>query len=247
MIVRVPLIILYFLLVGLIGSLLCLFRPFHPDNNRIFARIYSWGGRKILGIKIEREGLEFMNTPDPCVYVSNHQDNFDLFVCGYVIPKRAVSIGKKTLRYIPFFGQLYWLTGNLFIDRESAGSTKTVMGVSRKAMKEDNTSIWVFVEGTRNRGNNLLPFKKGAFRMAIDAGVPVVPVCTSSYAKHINLNKFRSVNVKIKFLPPISTKDLKMNNSSALMQECWTAMKKTIDELDQEIVDAADQKLKKTA
>ncbi|WP_027358677.1 1-acylglycerol-3-phosphate O-acyltransferase [Desulforegula conservatrix] len=231
---RVFLIILYFILVAAIGILICLIRPFHPDNTRWFGRIYSWGGAAILGIKIRRHNYDSLKNIGPCVYVVNHQDNFDLFVTGSVMPKRTVTIGKKNLRYLPFFGQLYWLSGNIFIDRKNSSNSKVTMSASTQALTTKNKSIWVFAEGTRNRGKNMLPFKKGAFKMAIEAGVPVVPICVSSYVSNMDLKRLRSVKAEIKVLPPIKTENLTIDDIETVIKECWDTMKTTIEQMDKE-------------
>jgi len=224
----------YFVCVSALGAIICLFRPFHPDNTRLFGRIYSWGGIRILGIKIEKYGFKQSKHPNPSVYVVNHQSNLDLFVCGGVIPKRTVTLGKKSLRYVPFFGQLYWLAGNVFIDRKSRTQSKSAMSSTTMALTERNTSIWVFAEGTRNQGKNMLAFKRGAFKMAIEAGVPIVPICLSSYAGDLKPSHLRSALVKIKMLSPMETDSLTRKDMDWLMQKCWDRMKETIDRLDQD-------------
>jgi len=231
---RVFFIVLYFIFVAAFGILICLVRPFHPDNTRWFGRIYSWGGAAILGIKVRRHNYDSLKDIGPCVYVVNHQDNFDLFVTGRVMPKRTVTIGKKNLRYLPFFGQLYWLSGNIFIDRKNSSNSKVTMSASTKALTTKNKSIWVFAEGTRNKGKNMLPFKKGAFIMAIEAGVPLVPICVSSYVSNMDLNRLRSVAAEITVLPPIMTDKLTMDDINTVMQQCWDNMKETIEQMDKD-------------
>lgn len=232
--IRVPAAIFFFIGVSIIGTFACMFRPFNPDNTRLAARVYSWGGTRILGIKVKVNGHEIAQNMPPSVVVANHQDNLDLFICGAVIPKRTVSVGKKSLLLIPGFGMLYWLAGNVLIDRKNSKNSKTIMSASTEALTKGKRSIWVFAEGTRNKGENILPFKKGAFRMAIEAGVPIVPICVSSYAGgRLNLNKLNSGTVNIKILEPISTEGMSIKDSVQLMDECWHKMKQAIDQLDQ--------------
>ena len=226
---------IYFVLVSLLGIFICLARPFHPDNTRLFGRIFSWGGAALLGIRIKVKNYDSLRKAGPCVYVVNHQDNLDLFVCGRVVPKRTVTLGKKNLRWLPFFGQLYWLAGNIFIDRKNKSRSKMTMSSSTRALTKKNTSIWFFAEGTRNRGKNMLPFKKGAFKMAIEAGVPVIPICVSSYARHLDLHRLRSSRVEIRILPPLLTTHLTDQDTNRLLQQCWDEVKATIDAMDREI------------
>ncbi|MCJ8170176.1 lysophospholipid acyltransferase family protein [Atopomonas sediminilitoris] len=235
---RMLLLSAHFVLTSIIGLLIGLIRPFEPDNSRLCARLYSWGGRIILGLEIRTEVEALKQRRSPCVYVSNHQSNYDLFVMGTVVPYRTVSIGKDSLKYVPFFGQLFWLAGNVLIKRGHATQAKQAMLASTEALKEKDTSIWVFAEGTRNGGNNMLPFKKGAFQMAIAAGVPIIPICSSSYPKHMQLKKLKAGLIKIRALAEIPTKGLTLDDVPRLMQECFEQMQKTIAQLDRDVLAA---------
>jgi 1-acyl-sn-glycerol-3-phosphate acyltransferase len=72
-----------------------------------------------------------------------------------------VTIGKKSLRWIPIFGQIYWLAGNVLINRGNAAEAKQTMLETTETLQKRDTSIWVFAQGTRNLGKGLLPFKNG--------------------------------------------------------------------------------------
>lgn len=189
----------------------------------------------ILGLKIRCHNFASLRNIGPCVYIVNHQHNLDLIVCGRVVAKRTVTVGKKSLRFLPFFGQLYWLAGNIFVDRKNQTRSRDTISSSTRSLTKKNTSIWVFAEGTRNRGRNLLPFKKGAFVMAIDAGVPIVPICVSSYPLYMNLRKLRSGVADIRILPPVMTDKLTRANIDSLMTQCWEKMKENIAAMDQEV------------
>ena len=233
---RTIVILSYFFLIAFLGILVCLFRPFNPDNTRICGRMFSIGGLKILGIKMTIDGKEHLQNMKPSIVIANHQDNLDLFVHGGVIPKRTVSVGKKSLRYLPLFGQVYWLSGNIMIDRKKSKDSINSMSETTEALRQHSTSIWVFAEGTRNKGENLLPFKKGAFHMAKQANAPILPICASAYPKHINLNKWRAGEVKVRILPPIQTRDLNIEDLNNLCQEVHDKMRRTIEELNSTII-----------
>tara|TARA_R110001592_G_scaffold322098_1_gene600957 strand:- start:4681 stop:5406 length:726 start_codon:yes stop_codon:yes gene_type:complete len=233
---RTLIILSYFFVIALLGILVCLFRPFNPDNTRICGRMFSIGGLKLLGIKMTVEGKEHLQNMQPSIVIANHQDNLDLFIHGGVIPKRTVSVGKKSLRYLPLFGQVYWLSGNIMIDRKKSKDSINTMTETTEALKHNSTSIWVFAEGTRNKGNNLLPFKKGAFHMAKQADAPILPICASAYPKHINLKKWKAGEVKVRILPAIQTKDLNQEDLSRLSQDLHEKMLQTINELNSSII-----------
>ena len=230
--IRGVLVLVYFFSVALLGSMVSLVRPFNPDNTRICGRMFSWGALKILGIRLQIEGAELLKNMEPSVVVANHQDNLDLFVHGAIIPKRTVSVGKKSLRYIPLFGQVYWLAGNIMIDRRKSRESISAMTETTEVLKNRNTSIWVFAEGTRNRGQGLLPFKKGAFHMALQAEVPIVLICASTYPNIIDLGKWHAGDIIIKVLPPIDVNPVSESSLAELKSKTHALMAQTITELD---------------
>jgi 1-acyl-sn-glycerol-3-phosphate acyltransferase len=228
---RALLVLGYFFLAALVGILVCLFRPFNPDNTRICGRLFSVGGLKLLGLKVHVEGREHLLSMPPSIVIANHQDNLDLFVHGGLIPKRCVSVGKKSLRYLPLFGQVYWLAGNIMIDRKKSKASIDAMTETTEALKHRQTSIWVFPEGTRNHGNNLLTFKKGAFHMAKQADAPIIPICSSAYPKHIKLNKWHAGDIYIRILPPVETRTVDKAALNELCQQVHQTMASTIEQL----------------
>ena len=105
------------------------------------------------------------------------------------------------------------------------------MDITKKALIESKTNIWFFAEGTRNHGKNMLPFKKGAFVTAINAGVPIIRVCTSAYLDGFSMDKRDNGTAKIRVLPQIETKDLTMDDIDELMSHCRESMMSVITEL----------------
>lgn len=241
--VRMLLMFVHFLVSGVLGMLIGVCRPFNPDNSRLCARIYSVPALRILGLRLDMDAQGLMQHQRSCVIVANHQSNYDLFVLGSLVPERTVTIGKKSLKWVPLFGQLYWLAGNVMIDRSNADQAKRAMITTTDTLQHKDTSIWVFAEGTRNLGKGLLPFKKGAFQMAINAGVPIIPLCASNYKNHMHLNRWHSGTVKVRSLPPIPTAGLSLDDMPALIERCRTQMQECIQSMDREIA-AADQSLK---
>jgi 1-acyl-sn-glycerol-3-phosphate acyltransferase len=169
------------------------------------------------------------------VIIANHQSNYDLFVFGTVVPHRTVCIAKKSLKWVPLFGQLFWLAGNVLIDRGNAHKARRAMLTTTDTLQHKDTSIWVFPEGTRNLGKGLLPFKKGAFHMAIAAGVPIVQVCVSNYVTHMQLNRWNSGDVLIRSLPPIPTCGMTSDDIPTLMQACQAQMDACIEGMDAQL------------
>ncbi|PWB35963.1 1-acyl-sn-glycerol-3-phosphate acyltransferase [Pseudomonas sp. SDI] len=232
---RMLLLGLHFILAGILGVLIGLCRPFNPDNSRLFARIYGWPATWLMRLDVQAEVGPLFDQPPGCVIVANHQSNYDLFVLGHVVPPRTVCIGKKSLKWVPLFGQLFWLGGNVLIDRGNAYQARRAMQTTTRTLQEQNTSIWIFPEGTRNPADLLNPFKKGAFHLAVEAGVPIVPVCVSRYAKRVKLNSWRRSKVIIRSLAPIATAGLTHQDVPALMEQCRAQMQRCIDSMESEL------------
>ena len=222
----------HFLVAGAVNLALVLRRPFDPDNSRLCGRVYSLPALRFLGLQTELHVDELKKLTSPCVIVVNHQSNFDLFILGSVVPRRTVTIGKTSLRWIPIFGQIYWLAGNVLIERGNAAKAKAAMLKTTDTLLHHDTSIWVFPEGTRNLGKGLLPFKKGAFQMAIAAGVPIVPICCSNYKRTMRLNRWHSGVLRIRALPPLPTQGMTLDDMPELMARCKGLMAQCIDALD---------------
>ena len=170
-----------------------------------------------------------------CIYIGNNQNNFDMVTISYMVLPRTVSVGKKSLIWIPFFGILYWVTGNIFLDRENRSKAHSTMTELARRINKDNLSIWMFPEGTRSRGRGLLPFKTGAFHAAIAAGVPIVPVVCSTTHNKIDLNRWDNGKVICEMMDPIDVSSYTKDNVRELASYCHDLMEKRIAELDAEI------------
>lgn len=204
--------------------------PFHKNHVSIVGRIIGLG-RYILGIRLKIENKEILDTHPPCVFISNHQDNIDVFFGGATAPKGTVTIGKKAIIWFPFFGLMYYFTGNILIDRKNKKSAFGTMDETAAKIKKHNLSVWIMPEGTRSKGRGVLQFKKGAFVTAIKAQVPIYPVAISDYKQTLNLNKLYAGTVIVRALKPIETKNLTMNDVDALRAQCEELIRKNVQEM----------------
>ncbi|MGI2104588.1 1-acyl-sn-glycerol-3-phosphate acyltransferase [Shewanella sp. 11B5] len=210
----------------------CLVRPMHRNNVHVIASIFG-SVAPILGIKVIKRVHPVSATSEPCIYLANHQNNFDLFTHTSVVPKATVSLGKKSLAWMPLFGQIYWLSGNILIDRKNRHSAFDTMAKTVERMKNKGLSVWIFPEGTRSRGRGLLPFKVGAFHTAIAAQAPIVPVLASCQS-HINLNRWNNGVVIVEMMEPIPTAGLDKNDVKALNTKVHQLMSARLVELNKE-------------
>jgi 1-acyl-sn-glycerol-3-phosphate acyltransferase len=234
-VLRMLLMGVHFVVAGALGLVLGICRPFNPDNSRLCARLYAVPAMWILRLRLHAQMGVHIDRSRPCVIIANHQSNYDLFVLGNIVPPRTVCIGKKSLKWVPLFGQLFWLAGNVLIDRGNPLRARLAIRQTTDTLQQRDTSIWVFPEGTRNQGKGLLPFKRGAFQMAIDAGVPIVPVCVSTYVREMRLNRWDSGEVIIRSLPALSTTGLTSDDIPDLIALCHSQMQACIEQMDAQL------------
>jgi 1-acyl-sn-glycerol-3-phosphate acyltransferase len=150
------------------------------------------------------KGSDKVNPDQSYVYIANHQNSFDLFTVSHGARKGVVTVGKKSLKWIPIFGLIYWLSGNIMIDRKNSGKARDTLSLTGEKMVERNLSVWMFPEGTRSRGRGLLPFKTGAFRLALSQNKDIVPViCSETNNGKIKLNRWNNGVVIIESLDPV--------------------------------------------
>jgi 1-acyl-sn-glycerol-3-phosphate acyltransferase len=195
----------------------------------------TYKGFDILGIDFEKRASKAPKTNSPVVYMSNHQNNVDLLAGGANFAPRTILLGKKSLLFIPLFGQFFALSGNFLINRANPTAAKNSMKKLTKKILSDRVSVWIMPEGTRSKGRGLLPFKKGGFITAINCQIPIVPVVFSSYSKTLNFSQKCSGKIISKVLQPIQTKGMTLENLDELMEKTQNLFKTTIEELDNEI------------
>lgn len=196
---------LWFVAACLFGLVDALFRGRDLSSGHRFARLCSWGCLKILGLRTQTEGHEHLTAHQPCVYVANHQSYLDVLFYGRLYPPRTLLIAKKQVLWIPFFGVMYAAMGNLLIDRTKRDAALAQMERALTAMREKDASIWVFPEGKRSRTEDMLPFKKGAFRLAIASGRPIVPLVMEPLKPHLDVRRLHLApgSVRLRILEPV--------------------------------------------
>jgi 1-acyl-sn-glycerol-3-phosphate acyltransferase len=110
----------------------------------------------------------------PAIFIGNHASLFDPPLMIATLPCRPVFMAKRELARVPFLGWVIWLADFIFIDRGHRGAARRSLKQAARRIRAGQ-SIVAFPEGTRSRDGHLLPFKKGPFLLALEAGVPVVP------------------------------------------------------------------------
>ncbi len=224
----------WLLFAAAVGLVLCIVMFKHPNVDHLFARIYSWGALRLAGLRMDIQGRAHLKKGRPAIYIANHQSGLDMMTFGAIYPKRTVVIGKKELLYIPLFGFFYWAAGNILLNRQK--STQAVLELKRVTalMKRRRLSAWIFPEGTRNAGkSSLLPFKKGAFHMAIESGYPLIPIVCAPVGPLVSWRdrRFLGGTLPLRILPAIETEGLTSADLPRLLAQAQESMAAVVQEL----------------
>jgi 1-acyl-sn-glycerol-3-phosphate acyltransferase len=167
------------------------------------------------GVEVEVEGLDGVRPP--CILMSNHQSVFDIAAIIDTFPHSWRFVAKRELLRVPFFGWALALANQIVIDRSNR--TEAVKSLQRAAQRiRGGESVIVFPEGTRSSDAILHEFKSGGFHLAIEAGVPVVPVTVSGTQRVTPKGSLRieSGRVRIRYGQPIPTAQLTIDDRNDL-------------------------------
>lgn len=161
----------------------------------------------LTGLTMEVEGEHHLWSSRPCVFIFNHQSSMDPIILGKLLRKDVTGIGKKEIARFPVVGAAMKYADMVFIDRSSSSKAIEQIQPVIKALKEEELSVCLAPEGTRSRGTKLGEFKKGAFHIAMQAKVPIVPIVihNASDALPKGHNIAKPAHIKVTVLPPIKT------------------------------------------
>ncbi len=193
-------------------------RDWKEGTNSMMAMIGDLG-TWIAGIKLIVKNEENMWKARPAVFIFNHQSNVDLMILAKLVRKDAVGIAKKELQYSPL-GPIFKAAGMIFIDRSNREKAIEAMQPAVDALK-NGTSIGLAPEGTRSYDYQLGRFKKGAFHLAMQAKVPIVPIVIKNAhdAMPRGSSVIRPAVVEVVVLDPISTKTWKRRHLDNYIEE----------------------------
>ena len=145
----------------------------------------------------------------PAVFVFNHQSKADVVIGAKLLRRDMAGIGKKEIKKMPVIGKVLEMGGVVMIDRKNASSAIEAMQPLVEAMRNEGRSVALAPEGTRSISPKLGPFKKGAFHLAMQAGVPMVPVVIHNAGDVAPKGDFifRPATVEVEVLPPVDTSE----------------------------------------
>jgi 1-acyl-sn-glycerol-3-phosphate acyltransferase len=174
----------------------------------------AWWSRRLLDdaeVTLAVEGAE--NIPraegsgeEPAfVIMTNHRSYYDIPTVFCCVPGRVRMIAKKELFYTPIFGRAMLAAGFIKIDRDKRENAVASLKESGDLLKQ-GVRVWIAPEGTRSRDGSLGPFKSGGFHLALDAGVPILPITlegTENILSATSVAVKKGAHVLAKILPPI--------------------------------------------
>lgn len=163
----------------------------------------------LIGLDLEVNGEQHLWAQRPAVFMFNHQSKADVAVMARLVRRDVVAVGKKEIQRMPLIGQAMGAAGVVFIDRSDRSKAIESMAPLATAMREEGQSLVIAPEGTRAPTRKLAPFKKGGFHMAMQVGVPIVPVVIHNAGDIAPKGDFvfKPGTVRVDVLPPVDTAD----------------------------------------
>ena len=214
---------LWIILDTIVMSLAAICASIFSGNGNAPHIVGRWWGKSILrvsGIKVQTMGLENLDPEKPCVFMCNHQSNFDILVLFSALPAQFRWIAKAELFRIPLFGRAMRGAGYISIERKDR--KKAIQSLKEAAGRIRNgVSVMIFPEGTRSPDGNIGEFKKGGFILAYDAGVPIVPVVINGTWAIMSKDSLKITpgKVRLTVLPAVDVANYSKTDKPKLLED----------------------------
>ena len=187
--------------------------------------------------RFRTSGVRITDPRRPYVVVSNHESYADIFLISH-LPWEMKWLSKDAIFRLPFMGWMMRMAGDVEVVRNDATSrARSLEGMRDRLRKK--VSVMIFPEGTRSPTDDLLPFRDGAFRLAIEEQVPVLPLVVAgtrdAMAKHSFV--FNRARAEVRVLEPVETHGMSVDDASALRERVQSIIATARAELRREIVD----------
>ena len=176
---------------------------------------------KVGKINFNINGLKNIDLRKNYFFVPNHESALDIPLVFASIPMHVVSVAKIELSRIPFFGWSMIAGGHFFVDRSNHKKAMRSIEKARISMNKNPRSVFLFPEGTRSLDGKVGRFKKGGLKLAIDLGVPIVPIgIVGTNQFQSNLKKgLNTGNIELNIGKPIQTKKIKEKELLSFVEE----------------------------
>jgi putative phosphoserine phosphatase/1-acylglycerol-3-phosphate O-acyltransferase len=177
------------------------------DSVNFSISLFADTASALIGLDLDVRGREHLWKRRPAIFMFNHQSNADMLIMASLVRRDIVGVGKRELKNLPVIGPLMGASGVVFIDRSDRKAAIETMKPLVHAMQEEGKSLVIAPEGTRAPTRKLGAFKKGGFHVAIQSGIPIVPVVihNSGDISPKGDRIFRSGTVQVDVLPALDT------------------------------------------
>ena len=184
------------------------------------ARGWSRSILKMAGVSVDVEGGDNLDFEGAAIVISNHESWFDVWALAGHLPIEARFIAKNELSKIPVFGRAWRACGHISIDRGDLVSAIESLSQVGMQIREKGLHMVLFAEGTRSKNGELQPFKKGPFVLAIQGGVPIVPVAIMGSRPLMPKGSFKigRGNILVRVGEPISVSGMEYIDRDRLMK-----------------------------
>lgn len=205
---------------------------------RVRGRIYDWAGRNwskwlvfVSGVKVRGVGTEHLHLDRPQILLGNHASWYDVLAVATFLDRPYHFIAKKELASVPFFGRAWKAAGHISIDRANRASAIASLDRAAEQLRRENSAVVIFPEGTRSPDGALQRFKKGAFMLALRAGVEIVPfaVCGSRAILPKGRWRVRPGTITVCFGDPVSTDGLGEGDRDRLIADVRDRVQAMLD------------------
>jgi 1-acyl-sn-glycerol-3-phosphate acyltransferase len=204
-----------------------LFRSGEPSHR--VASLWAWLILKTCGVEVEVRGSENLVPGRTYVLASNHQSLFDTPIVFAYLPLSFRILYKKSLNRIPFLGWHLFLSGHIGVERENPSKARKSLEDAAERIR-GGTSVVVFPEGTRSFDGAMRSFRKGSFRLAVKAGIPVVPLTIDG--SHLVMKRGKVTvypgTVRLTIGEPLAVEGLTDADSRALSEKVREAVEERL-------------------
>lgn len=205
---------------------------FLTGDIRVLYKTFTWGaytGVRLAGVRVETEGLDRIDPKRAYIFMSNHVSNLDPPIQMPIIPSRTSVMVKKELFKTPILGYAMRIALLVPVDRGNRDAGIEAVRAAREVIAK-GIHMFIYVEGKRSFDGKLLPFKKGPFYLAMECGVPVVPVTIAGthYAMPKKRFAIKPGRVRVIFHPPIEPRDF--GSREELMERVRTTIESGLPE-----------------
>jgi 1-acyl-sn-glycerol-3-phosphate acyltransferase len=210
--IRTTIMLIFWVLAAPLAAIIGFTASFIMGDVRVLYRLFMWGawaGVWITGVRVETIGLDQFDHSRSYIFMTNHVSNLDPPIQVPLIPRRTSVLVKKELFKVPILGRAMRMGSLVPVDRGNRDAGIEAVRAAKSVIVEQGVNMTIYVEGHRSFDGKLLPFKKGPFYLAMECGVPIIPI--TIIGTHYTMPKTsfstRPGLVKVIFHSPIEPKD----------------------------------------